>query len=239
MTGTALKFVMAMLMVLDHISIFVSPHLAGIFHLITRPVAPIFGYLAMEGYIHTGDRKKYLLRLYISAAIMFLGSYLINSYVISNPEFYIHNNIFFTLALGVTALLIYDKVQLNYNKFLGIILLTTIIVIAMYFAEGGVFVVPFMLIAFVMKDKPKVRNTLFITLSIIMIPSVWQNLGNFNDSLNLFFTNSDVLMFAMSLPFIYIYNGERGKNTTFTKYLFYVFYPAHIWLINILGDKLM
>lgn len=239
MTGTALKFLMAFLMVLDHIGMFVSPHLAAILHFITRPVAPVFAYLAMEGYIHTKDRKKYLLRLYISAAIMFIGSYLINNFIISNPEFYIHNNIFFTLALGVTALLIYEKIQLNYSKFLGLLMLTTIIVIAMYFAEGGVLIVPFMLIAFVMKDKPKVRNTLFITLSIIMIPSVWQDLGNFNDSLDLFFQNSDILMFAMAIPFLYLYNGKRGKNTTFTKYFFYVFYPLHLWIINILADKIL
>jgi len=34
-----------------------------------------------------------------------------------------------------------------------------------------------------------------------------------------------------ALPFIILYNGERGRYSL--KYLFYVFYPLHIWILYI------
>ena len=36
------------------------------------------------------------------------------------------------------------------------------------------------------------------------------------------------------IPFILLYNGERGKNTLFTKYMFYTVYPIHIWILMII-----
>ena len=45
------------------------------------------------------------------------------------------------------------------------------------------------------------------------------------------FYNSDWL-FITVLPFISLYNGERGPATKWSKYFFYIFYPAHLWLIT-------
>lgn len=50
--GFQLKLFMAMLMVLDHLDHipgFLPPWWSEIFHVITRCVAPFFGYMAVEG----------------------------------------------------------------------------------------------------------------------------------------------------------------------------------------------
>ncbi|WP_461615534.1 TraX family protein [Clostridium sp. Marseille-QA1073] len=39
--------------------------------------------------------------------------------------------------------------------------------------------------------------------------------------------NSDFL-FITAVPFMLLYNGERGLNNKFSKYMFYVFYPLHM-----------
>ena len=39
---------------------------------------------------------------------------------------------------------------------------------------------------------------------------------------------------AFMIPLVLLYNGERGKNTAFTKYLFYVIYPVHLWILMIM-----
>ncbi len=36
-------------------------------------------------------------------------------------------------------------------------------------------------------------------------------------------------MMIAALPFIILYNGERGRYSL--KYLFYAFYPLHIWIL--------
>lgn len=46
--------------------------------------------------------------------------------------------------------------------------------------------------------------------------------------------NSDWL-FITVLPFISLYNGERGPVTKWSKYFFYVFYPAHLWSIALIA----
>ncbi|MBP3754774.1 MAG: hypothetical protein J6I66_07945 [Lachnospiraceae bacterium] len=36
-----------------------------------------------------------------------------------------------------------------------------------------------------------------------------------------------------------LYNGERGKNIPFTKYMFYVIYPVHLWILMIVRYMIM
>ncbi|WP_374705328.1 hypothetical protein [Paenibacillus radicis (ex Gao et al. 2016)] len=43
--------------------------------------------------------------------------------------------------------------------------------------------------------------------------------------------NSDFL-FITVIPFILLYNGERGLSNRFAKYLFSVFYPLHLWILK-------
>ncbi|PFW56203.1 hypothetical protein COL13_16590 [Bacillus cereus] len=43
-------------------------------------------------------------------------------------------------------------------------------------------------------------------------------------------------MMIFALPFLLLYNGERGYNKTWAKYMFYVFYPVHIWTLYIIGQ---
>lgn len=58
--ATQLKYLMAAVMVLDHIphiTGIVSPLWEGIFHALTRCVGVWFAYMAMEGFIHTRNLK--------------------------------------------------------------------------------------------------------------------------------------------------------------------------------------
>lgn len=80
--ATQLKYLMAAVMVLDHIphiTGIVSPLWEGIFHALTRCVGVWFAYMAMEGFIHTRNLKNYLIRLWSWALIMFAGNSLLNT----------------------------------------------------------------------------------------------------------------------------------------------------------------
>lgn len=50
------------------------------------------------------------------------------------------------------------------------------------------------------------------------------------DTLKMLMYNSDFLE-ILAIPTILLYNGERGINNKFSKYLFYVFYPLHLWIL--------
>ena len=128
MNANRLKLLMMGLMVLDHISYFVPPEWALIFHVITRCVGVFFGYMAVEGFNYTRNVYRYNGRLYIWAAIMFVGNTLLN-HLVNNPAVAVHNNIFFTLALGVSMLIV-TKAMLEMPKIsLKIVLLISILAI--------------------------------------------------------------------------------------------------------------
>ena len=104
--ATQLKYLMAAVMVLDHIphiTGIVSPLWEGIFHALTRCVGVWFAYIAMEGFIYTRNLKNYLIRLWSWALIMFAGNSLLNT-LFTSKGVIVTNNIFFTLAIGVTML---------------------------------------------------------------------------------------------------------------------------------------
>lgn len=73
-----------------------------------------------------------------------------------------------------------------------------------------------------------------ILLCIFLLIIDIQILPTMEQTIRLMMYNSDWLLFTV-LPFLSLYNGERGPNTPFSKYLFYVFYPAHLWIIALIG----
>lgn len=97
-----LKLFMVILMVFDHIDHIpglLPIELAGVFHVLTHCVGVFFAFLAVDGFRYTHDRKRYVLRLFVWAAIMAAGNTVYNL-IAADPALSIHNNIFFPLALG-------------------------------------------------------------------------------------------------------------------------------------------
>ncbi|MDO4668084.1 MAG: TraX family protein [Streptococcus sp.] len=237
-----LKILMAFLMVFDHLYIIpglLSDEWISIFHALTRCVAVWFAFAAVEGFIYTRNRLNYVSRLFIWATIMFVGNTIFD-WFFQSKEIHIGNNIFLTLACGVLMLILFYGVSNDKTRFyvqyklprliLGIVLS----VMAILWTEGGSIVIPFMLITYACRDKKLLRNFLYCTLSLILFCSSIQIYQTWNETLMMMFYNSDWL-FITVLPLITLYNGKRGLATRWSKYFFYVFYPAHLWLLACIG----
>lgn len=239
MTGTTLKLMMMILMVFDHIGPFISARTASILHLLTRPVAPVFAFMAVEGFIHTRNRERYLMRLYSSALFMGIGNKIINSFIIKNSLYSVHNNIFLTLALGLTILYIYENLIRKNRSVLGGLLIFLVFMIGGVVSEGGIIVLPFMLIIYIFRDQKTKRNIILLGLTLLLGLSSFVKYPSWGETFEMLAMNSDFLIFIAGLPFIYLYNGKKGSDSKFMKYLFYVFYPAHLWIIGILASKIL
>ncbi len=72
MSGFALKYLAMALMVLDHIEYFFAftGKIPLFFSWLGRLSAPLFLFCVIEGFIHTHDRKKYFLRIYLLSVFM-------------------------------------------------------------------------------------------------------------------------------------------------------------------------
>lgn len=237
MNANQLKLFMMGLMVLDHIAYFIPPELSLIFHVITRCVGVFFAYMAVEGVKYTRNFYRYNARLYAWAIIMMTGNTILNN-LLNNPKTILYNNIFLTLAVGVTLLGVTKKLKETIPFVMKGLLLVTLIVLLLVgamFTEGGLVILPFMLITFLTQNHKILRNRLYLTLSLLLFIMNFQWLGELGPTLQMLAYNSDFL-FITVLPFIALYNGERGSQSLFFKYLFYFFYPAHLWLIAIIAN---
>lgn len=236
--ATQIKFFMAALMVLDHIPHIhglVPPLWEGIFHALTRCVGVWFAYGAVEGFLHTRSRLRYNLRLFAWAGIMALGNWVIGQ-AFQSKGISVSNNIFLTLAVGVLLLNLLAAPAEKAGRIWTVLrwpVGAAVLLLGAVLTEGGTVVLPFMLITWFCRGKPKLRNILYLLWAALLATSAADILTLYDDwttRVDMLLFNSDWL-FITVIPVLYLYNGERGKNTPFTKYFFYVFYPLHLWLI--------
>ncbi|VYT99518.1 TraX protein [Clostridium tertium] len=256
MNSTTLKLIALFLMFLDHIFAFIDGMPIWLTWL-GRISAPIFMFTMVWGLYYTHDRKKYLLKIYYFNIIMAVGDVIL-AMAFPKSDKLLVNNIFNTLLLiGIVATII-DKYKNGekmegkklLNKFWilqGISILITVVIVAMFhkiynlalipsailpnilFCEGGPlwFVIGIML--YVFKDDKKKLMMYYPIFSAITFVFI----SGFSFTYeNLFLINYQWMM-ILALPFMLIYNGEKGRGL---KWLFYIFYPVHIFILFILGN---
>jgi len=223
MNSFVLKIIACVCMFCDHFSDAVLGSTTFL-NFIGRIAFPVFCFQIVQGYIHTHDIKKYILRLSLFALIsqvpfMFFYHVVFNSFAI---------NVIFTLLFGLLAILIYDK----YNKFVGVcsFLLLATIAQLLHFDYGffGVFII-FMF--YLLRNKKTAMSIVFILAVIVkyLIPLIQNSIP----ISYLFLGNKySILMHCTCLSLIPIlfYNGKKGKDA---KYLFYIFYPVHLLFLTL------
>ena len=222
LSGSALKCIAIVTMLIDHIGAAVLARLliAGeggealySLYYTTRTIGriafPIFCFLLVEGFEHTGNRKKYALRLLAFALISEVPFDLAFS---SSVIEYAHQNVFFTLFIGVMTMMAFRVVEekTEWNPiFRGAAL------VLILFAGMGV--------AYFMRTDYDAKGVMCIMALYIFrkmrgpqilagcLAFCWWELA--------------ALVAFLTIAF---YNGKRGWNI---KYIFYVFYPLHLLVL--------
>ncbi|MGQ7374513.1 TraX family protein [Streptococcus suis] len=233
-----LKLAMAGLMVLDHLKIipdFIPDQLSMFFHMVTRCVAVFFAYMLVEGFLHTRNVKAYLLRLYGAAGLMATGNTLINS-LYQSKDIYIGNNIFLTLAVGLTMLICLKEFKNNSRprQVIQVVLAGLCLIVGVLFTEGGGVVLPFILITYLGRKTPFKRNLAYVFFAFLLLLSSYHPYETIEMTLQMMLFNADWL-FILVLPILGLYNGQAGPRTAFSRYFFYIFYPLHLWILATIG----
>ncbi|OUB31205.1 conjugal transfer protein TraX [Bacillus thuringiensis serovar yunnanensis] len=223
-----LKIFAMILMVIDHVYTYI-PGMPMWMHHPGRIVAPIFFYFVVEGFFYTRNRTKYATRVFMWAAIMFTGSAIIQ--YIFPTEGGLSNNIFLSLGLGIVLLCAIDYTKRTKKHLLGIPAIIILAIIGM-FTEANIFGVTMTLIFYLFREKKMWLIITYVLLSLMEVPTLFIAGEIFTD-MGLFGFNNQWMM-VLALPF-FLYNRERGLNNAFTKYMFYIFYPVHLWIIYTIG----
>ena len=239
-----IKYIVLIFMGLGHFLAWMcDPETKAVYHLpvpyqiltfMSLIAPPTFFFFISEGFRYTRSRKKYAERLFIFACITQIPFFMLDppsGIADLVPGF----NVFFSLFCSLIALMVYESDRSKTKKILLIIL----ICIASCLTEWLLFSVLYTLIWYVYGDNIKKRNILYTLLtlfynsisfiSVIVGEKTWSSKY---DLLGCF-----VRLFAMMLSMVLItffYNGKKGKYPVFSKWFFYIFYPAHIFVIFLL-----
>lgn len=220
-----LKIFAMILMVIDHLYTYI-PGMPLWMHHPGRVVAPIFFYFVVEGFFYTRNRTKYATRVFVWAAIMFVGSQILQG--LFPTDLGLNNNIFLSLGLGIVLLCAIDYIKRTNNYLIGIPAVI-LAVVGGVFTEASIMGVGMTLLFYFFRNKKTLLIISYSLLSLMEVPGLIAS-GEVFTEMGMFGFNNQWMM-IFSLPFILIYNGERGLNNAFTKYMFYIFYPVHLWII--------
>jgi len=224
LTAFELKIIGAVSMLIDHIKVilytplidakgivdYFSDPLYLVMHFLGRIAFPIFAFLLVEGAIRTSNRKKYGIRLLAFAII----SQIPYSLAFTGKMFSFEKlNVLFTLFLGLIVIIFLDKIKektevKTWAPVYTIIIAAVSSAISYFLKMEYAIIGPLMMIAFYcFRDRRQMWLALDTALFIIFeqIPAV------------------------LSFPFIYGYNGLKGREVN--KYWFYGFYPIHMLIL--------
>lgn len=173
---------------------------------IGRIAFPIFCFLLVEGFLHTSNRTRYAIRLFLFCLISEIPFDLALFHKFFDPE---HQNVFFTLLIGFLVIWLMEKAE--HTDYAVPLELTV-------FIAGG-------LCAWLLKTDYDYKGILLITiLYLFRFSPVLRTVAG---CISLLWEPPACLAF---FP-IAMYNGKRGLSI---KYFFYLFYPVHLLIFAVI-----
>ena len=226
MNRNHLKYIAVAAMLIDHISAFFIPITspAGcVMRIIGRLTAPIMCFFLAEGFRHTTSLKKYGIRLFIFAAISQLPYAFVQEIPILTPMF----NMIFTLFLSFLILLCHEKIK---NELLKITLIFALVLVS-FFSDWGLIAPLWVLAFYIVNDDKKYRLFIFTAISILHLLICTASAITNGEPWYAQIWQAGVFLF---IPLMLLYNGKNGSKNLFSKWFFYIFYPAHLIAIGLI-----
>lgn len=227
LSGSWLKVLAMVTMLIDHLAAFYwcadpnffqplftigHKHITLYFLLraVGRIAFPIFCFLIVEGFVHTHDRMKYGRNLLLFAFLSEIPWNLVHC----GTWHFASQNVMFTLFLGFLGLCAIDYFRTDVRR-MAFALIGLLVISVLLRADYGCNGYGFILLLYVLRTSPLLQAV----IGCCVLASRW----------------------IAGLAFIPInmYNGRRGFiQGPIAKYIFYLFYPVHLFLIYLLQTTL-
>lgn len=221
LSGNTLKIIAALSMLIDHIGLILFPDIR-ILRIIGRIAFPIFSFMISEGCKYTKNKPRYFLSVFSLALICQVF------YSVFTKSLYMSILVTFSLSILAIYSLDYFKAALfsensDFTKkllafFLFFITISGVYVLNMLFkidygfwgCMAGVF-------ASVLKKGPHISRVYLFGIGLLFLAA-----------------SSGTIQFysLFALPLLLIYSGKRGKKKR--KSFFYIFYPTHLVVLELI-----
>lgn len=215
MTSLTLKMIALITMIIDHYGAIFQTN-ALTFRIIGRLAFPIYCFLIVEGFFHTRDIKKYASKLFILALV----SELPFDYAFFSRIYWGHQNIFFTLFIGLISIALLEKYK-NKNHLYSLLIIISAASLASLLKTDYSFIGIIYILAFY-----KARN--FGNLNRILIVGSLIFLTNYLSS------NYIQQFSLLALVLIFFYNKKPGLKVKTLQILFYISYPLHLCIFALI-----
>lgn len=221
LSGSALKILAVISMMADHCAYFLLEHDSALYEPLRcfgRIAFPVFAYLVAEGFANSRNRMRYFLMLVGFGLVSELPWYLLNGADGTH-------NVMFTLALGVAALAMFDRLcEHGPIAFLSVALTAAAAwwLKTDYDWRGVLMIVLFYILRYrTIRPWLERRHICFPSQALLQIIFVFPLMAHYGQT---------GAMLAGAV--IFLYDGTRGCiRGKIAKYAFYTVYPVHLLLI--------
>lgn len=217
LSGNQLKLIALAAMTADHIGVQLFPQIL-LLRIIGRLALPIFAYMIAQGCRHTRNKVRYLATI----AAVALVCQLVYFFAMGS----LYQCILVTFSISISLIFILDD-AIQTPKFHK----TSFAALALAAAYGICEVLPRFLPGFYVDYG---FAGVMLPVLIWLGRNKWQAIGFCAIGLVLLSIGSGIQWYSLlTLPLLALYNGTRGKAKL--KYLFYIYYPAHLVLIYLIS----
>ena len=232
LSSNSLKLIAIAAMTIDHLAWLFFPGystdpIALIMHVIGRLTAPIMMFFIVEGYFRTSNVKNYILRLLVLAVISHFAYALMfhKNFIPLQNTVFDQTSVIWAFLMGLIALTIAKSDNPALKQWHKTVLVW-ICLIAAFPADWSTPAAVSILYMGRNRGSFK-RQALWFLLWMAMYAIVY---AIFLDPLYGLLQ----MCTALAIPLWRMYNGERGRWKGM-KWLFYIYYPAHLTLLGMIG----
>ena len=232
LSAAALHILAMTFMLMDHLWATLLPAQEWL-TCVGRIAFPIFAFMAVEGYFHTHNLKKYLFRMLIFAVISEVPFDL----MYGGTWFYpVHQNVIWTLMMGLVGIHLMETVRKKKSTFAYILVSAAVVILGGllgtlsmvdYYGIGVLTVFIFYFF----------RGRKWWCLLGQILALYWVNvemLGGLMYPIRLFGMEFELCQQGLALlallP-IWLYRGRQGYHSKPFQYFCYAFYPVHMLVI--------
>ena len=261
LNNNQLKIIAIITMILDHIGYYFAAYINDTLYYILRAIGrtsmPIFSFLIVQGFFHTRDIKKYILKVFSTSLITQICIFIVSLFDKSGIKLSVNNqlNILFSYTLSLIVLWlvhnknIIDNVDNNTNMFFKIFMIIIIIGVYVFIPMDYGIYVPILIVGLYFIERLKItvyinrqsydismKNIALSMLSEEHIKAVYNILIFISFIIVILQSNNKIYWYMLfSLFPIYLYNGEKGRKDKKLDIFFYLVFPLQHFLIYLLS----
>ena len=220
LTGNQLKIIAMLAMLADHVGLYLFPSWE-LLRVIGRLAFPIFAYMIAEGCFYTRNRHRY----FASIALLGILCQIVATVVVKTW----YQGILLTFSLSILSIYCLDTLRKGKRSWVRIAAIFGLLAVV-FFAV----VLPLLIPETGFRFDYDALGVLLPVLLYHLKGRTAKLICTAAVLLDIAFLSGYRSLFALlALPLLFLYNGKRGASRL--KYLFYIFYPAHLLLIHLIS----